>query len=145
MIRRILRSLPLVALLACGRQGATPLAVTEFSLQQAADSIPLAHHVDVRVGDVWMTLSDVSSESRCPRGVTCIWAGDAVADIGVHPGCYKAGCAAPSVLLSLHAMLQPQSGDALGYRVQLLALVPGQVAGVAADPARYVAWVRVTK
>ena len=145
MPNRIVSLLPLVLSLACGVQSGAPLAVTEYTLQQAADSIPLPYRTDVRVGDIWMTLTDVPSDSRCPTGVTCVWAGDAVAALAVHPGCYKAGCAAPSAALSLHTGLEPHEGVALGNRVQLLALRPEPVHGTAADSARYVAWVRVSR
>ena len=96
MPNRLVSLLPLALALACGAQSATPLAVTEYTLQQATDSIPLPYRTDIRVGEIWMTLTDVPSDSRCPIGVTCVWAGDAVADLSVHPGCYKAGCKAAS-------------------------------------------------
>ncbi len=144
-LSRTVRLLPLLAALACGGQAATPLAITEYSLQQAADSIPLPYRVDVRVGEAWMTLSDVPTDSRCAQGVTCVWAGDAAAEITVHPGCYKAGCLAPSAGLTLHTTLEPKGGDALGYHVQLLDLRPAPVHDVPTDPSRYVAWVRVSR
>ncbi len=143
-LTRTLRLLPLAAALACGSRSATPLAITGYTLQQAADSIPLPYRTDVRVGDVWMNLGDVPSDSRCPTGVTCVWAGDAVASIAVHPGCYKEGCASPSVGLSLHTTIDPREGDALGYHVQLLALRPEPARDITIDPTRYVAWVRVS-
>jgi hypothetical protein len=141
---RTLRLVPLAAALACGSQAATPLAITGYTLQQAADSIPLPYRTDVRVGDVWMSLGDEPSDSRCPTGVACVWAGDAVAAITVHPGCYKEGCAAPSTGLTLHTTLDPKEGDALGYHVRLLALRPEPARDTTIDPARYVAWVRVS-
>lgn len=138
-------ALAALALLGCGQQSAAPLALTEYTLEQAADSIPLPYRTDVRVGEVWMSLTDVPTDSRCPRGVVCVWAGDAVASIVVHPGCYRAGCLAPSALLALHTTLEPRAGEALGYRVQLVAVLPGPVAGTPTVPAHYVAWVRVSK
>ncbi len=134
-----------VATIACGQQAAAPLVSLEYSMQQAADSIPLPYGKDVRVGEVWMSLTDVPSDSRCPRGVVCVWAGDAVAAIAVHPPCYKAGCEAPSAGLSLHTNLEPREGVGLGYRVQLLALLPGPVNGKPTERSSFVAWVRVTK
>ena len=145
MPNRLVSLLPLVLALACGAQSATPLAVTEYTLQQATDSIPLPYRTDIRVGEIWMTLTDVPSDSRCPIGVTCVWAGDAVADLSVHPGCYKAGCKAASAALKLHTNLEPRDGVALGHRVELLDLRPEPAAGTAVDSSRYVAWVRVTR
>jgi len=145
MPHRIVRLLPLLLTVACGAQSPEPLAVAEYTLQQAADSIPLPYRTDVRVGEIWMTLAGVPSDSRCPIGVTCVWAGDAVAALAVHPGCYSAGCRAPSVALSLHTTLEPRAGEALGYRVQLLALRPEPVYGTPVDSSRFVAWVRVSR
>ena len=129
----------------CGRQSAAPVVTAEYSLQQAADSIPLHLREDVRVGEVWMTLTGVPSDSRCPRGVTCVWAGDAVAAIAVHPPCYKAGCKAASVGLELHTSLEPRAGVGWNYHVELRALHPAPVYGNPPDATAYVAWVRVTK
>lgn len=145
MPNRLVRLLPLVLTLACGAPGVTSLAVTEYTLQQATDSIPIPFRTDVRVGEIWMTLTDVPSDSRCPTGVACVWAGDAIAALAVHPGCYTAGCKAPSAVLTLHTNLEPRAGEGLGYHVQLLALHPEPVYGTAVDSSRYVAWVRVSR
>lgn len=142
---RHLVALALPALIACGQRGTTDVAATQFTLEQAADSIPLHYRTEVKVGDVWMSLTDVPSDSRCPRDVVCVWAGDAVAAIVVNPGCYKAGCLAPSMLLSLHTNLEPKTGEALGHVVTLLSLQPWPVADAPTPPKRYVAWVRVTQ
>ncbi len=145
-IPRLLKHLPLAALLACGSGSAsTPLDVTGYTLQQAADSIPLPYRTDVRVGEVWMNLGDVPSDSRCAQGVVCVWAGDAAVSLAVHPGCYKEGCAAPSAGITLHTTLEPKSGDALGYHIQLLAVRPEPVKDTPIDPTKYVAWVRVSQ
>ena len=145
MSRPIFTIWALAALTACGAQGATPVTPdTDFTLQRAADSIPLAIGKDVHVGDVWMTLGDVPSDSRCPTKVQCVWAGDAVAEIAVHPGCYKEGCKAASMLLSLHTNLEPKSGSGWGHKVTLLSITPYPDApNPSFDRSRYVAWVRV--
>ena len=133
------------AAVACGKPVAAPVTTPDYSITQAADSIPLAIGKEVHVDDVWMVLSDVSSDSRCPRGVQCVWAGDAVATIIVHPPCYKQGCKAASAQLQLHTTLEPHSGEGWGHKVQLLSLLPEPVAGTPTDRSRYVAWVRVTR
>lgn len=144
MPRQLLACAALALAAACGTQGATPLTPdSDFTLQQAADSIPLAIGKDVKVGDVWMTFSDVPNDSRCPSKMQCVWAGDAVAAIAVHPGCYKEGCKAASMLLSLHTNLEPKSGSGWGHKVTLLSLVPYPDDPASVDRSRYVAWVRV--
>lgn len=142
-VRFIVVAIP--ALLGCGRNGTLAPTSTEFSLEQAADSIPLPFGAEVKVGGVLLVLSDVPSDSRCAAGVTCVWAGDAVASIVVHPGCLHQGCRAPSMQLALHTNLEPRSGEALGHTVHLVALLPTPEAGKPTRLSRYVAWVRVTQ
>lgn len=135
----------LVVAAACGKPAAAPLtASTEFSITQAADSIPLLLGKEAKVGTVYMALTDVASDSRCPRDVVCVWAGDAVASIVVHPPCIKEGCKAASILLQLHTNLEPRSGEGWGHKVQLLALLPAPVSTKPTERSQYVAWVRVT-
>ncbi|MBC7893995.1 MAG: hypothetical protein H7066_01195 [Cytophagaceae bacterium] len=143
-----MKALRLVALLvvaACGKQAAAPQTTVEFSLTQAGDSIPLYLGQEAKVDDVYMVLSDVTNESRCARGVQCVWAGDAVASITVHPPCIKQGCKAASFNLALHTNLEPRSGEGWGHKVQLLALLPEPDINQPIDRSKYVAWVRVTK
>lgn len=142
--RRIITLLALTSI-ACGTQGVAPVQQVEYSLIQAADSVPLHYGREVRVGDVLLQLSDVPTDSRCPQGVACVWAGDAVANLSVDHPCRPAGCAAPTFLLQLHTTLEPRAGEGWGHRVQLLSLAPVPVHGTAIDKARYVAWVRVTR
>jgi len=137
--------LSLAAVLACGKPAAGPLTSAEYSLTQAGDSIPLPLGKEVHVGEVWMALSDVPSDSRCPRGVQCAWDGDAVAAIVVHPPCYKQGCKAASAGLQLHTRLEPRAGEGWSHRVELLALLPAPARDSAGEKPPYVAWVRVTQ
>lgn len=137
--------IPLAATLACGAEqtaAGTPDG-GEFSLVQAADSVPLPYNRIVKVGTVLLQLTDVS-DSRCPAGVQCVWEGDGVAGIAVHPPCYLDGCKAASIMLRLHTRLEPRAGTGYNHRVQLVGLVPMPEANREVDPRRYVAWVRVT-
>jgi hypothetical protein len=144
-----MKSFRLVALLlavvaACGKPAAGPLTTAEYSLTQAGDSIPLPIGKEVHVGEVWLVLSGVPSDSRCPQGVECAWEGDAVAAITVHPPCYKQGCKAASAGLELHTRLEPRSAEGWGHRVELLSLLPYPVRDAGNERPPYVAWVRVT-
>lgn len=116
----------------------------EFTLVQAADSVPLPYGRVVKVGEVYLQLGEVS-DSRCPVGVQCVWAGDGVATIGVHPPCFAGGCGAPSGVLVLHTNLEPKAGLGWGHRVELVGLKPVPVANKVIESSRYVAWVRVTR
>jgi hypothetical protein len=143
---RLLSSAFVCALLACsGSQGTTGIPdLNEFTLIQAADSVPLPFGRVVKVGEVYLQLGEVS-DSRCPAGVQCVWAGDGVATLAVHPPCYAAGCKAASTMLTLHTGMEPKAGLGWGHRVELVALRPAPVANQAVDQSRYVAWVRVTR
>ncbi len=151
-IHRIPGNLTSIALLsfltlgaACGSGSVAPIATTGYTLVQAADSVPLPYGSDVRIGDVWMTLTAVPADSRCPINVQCVWAGDATVELSVRPGCYMAGCEASSAAVVLHTNLQPRAARALGYQVQLLSLLPEPVYNMQLNPSRYVAWVRVSR
>lgn len=138
-------ALLLAVVVACGKPAASPLATAEYSLTQAGDSIPLPIGKEVRVGEVWLVLSGVPNDSRCPRGVVCVWEGDAIAAITVHPPCYKQGCKAASAGLELHTRLDPRSGEGWGHRVELLSLLPYPARDAGSERPPYVAWVRVTQ
>lgn len=118
--------------------------LTEFTLIQAADSVPLSFGKVVKVGDVYLQFGD-ATDSRCPIGVQCVWEGDGAATVVVHPPCYPEGCKAASIVLVLHTTLQPKAGIGWGHRVELVGLRPVPVANQVVDRARYVAWVRVSR
>jgi hypothetical protein len=142
---KALRLLALLVVAACGQHVSAPQTTAEFTLTEASDSIPLYIGREAKVDDVYMVLSDVTNESRCGRGAVCVWAGDAVAAITVHPPCIKQGCKAASITLQLHTHLEPSAGEAWDHKVELLALLPEPVAWEATDKSKYVAWVRVTR
>ncbi len=131
-----------VALAACSTS-VLPGDPSGQAIPLPADSVALRLGTDVHVGGVWLTLSSVPNDSRCPQSTQCVWAGDAVAAITVNPGCWKAGCAAPATQLALHTGVDPKAGDALGHHITLLGLAPAPTK--TGGPPAYVAWVRVTQ
>jgi hypothetical protein len=133
-----------LSLAACARATSEPDFSTAYSLAQAADSVPMVMGRETRVGTLWLTLTAVPEDSRCASDVTCVWAGDAVAEITAQPPCYKEGCLAPSAQLRLHTTLEPKSGDFSGHRVSLVRLTPHPVSTMRMDQRDYVAWVKVT-
>lgn len=134
-----------MAAAACAKSTtAVPDGTIEYSMSQAADSVPLYPGREVRVGTLWLTLTGVASDSRCASDVVCVWAGDAVAAIRADPPCIKDGCKAASMLMELHTTLDPRQAGYFGYTVRLVALKPYPVSTRSIDPASYVAWVRVT-
>lgn len=116
-----------------------------FTLEQAADSIPVAIGSTVTVERLLLTFADVPDDSRCPTRVVCVWAGDATVSTGVTLTCTRASppCAVPELQLKLHTNLEPRAGVYAGMEIRLVALMPvpelpGEVRGD-----RYVAWFRI--
>lgn len=82
---------------------------------------------EVRVG-----FTGVSSDSRCPKGEQCVWAGDAVVQVWMHRG------SDPRQLLVLHtAPSAAQAAQALGHELRLLGVTPEAVAARPIRPADY--------
>jgi hypothetical protein len=87
-----------------------------------------------RVGDssLLVGFDAVGSDSRCPRGAQCVWAGDATVLAWLRAG------AGPKVEMQLHtgAGLQ-QAAQALGHELRLLQLTPEPVSGSPISPGGY--------
>ncbi len=127
---------------------ATPVGIdapAEFSLEQAADSIPVAYGKTVSVDRLLLTFADVPEDSRCPTLVQCVSAGDATVNVGVTLTCTRTipACKVPELQLTLHTNVEPRAGTHAGMEVRLLTLrpvpdLPGQI-----QKERYVAWFRI--
>jgi hypothetical protein len=82
----------------------------------------------------------VPTDSRCPTGVTCVWAGDAVVQLSAHkpPN--------PQATAELHTDLAAQRETTYaGYRVRLVGLAPYPAGETPIDPRAYVATVVVSR
>jgi hypothetical protein len=106
---------------------------TTFELRVGQSAIIAAE--DLAIG-----FEGVSSDSRCGKGDTCIWEGDAVVEISLqlagtgktnHP-LHTNGRFANSVLFQ-------------GFSVRLVALLPQPVSGQDPAAADYVAMIQVTR
>lgn len=85
----------------------------------------------------------ISGDSRCPRGVDCVWAGDAAAELQISlPG-------APAVDVTLHTHGGPAGGPGEaahdGHVVTLLDVEPYPVYLEHIAPSEYVVLLRVTR
>jgi hypothetical protein len=87
-----------------------------------------------RTGDgTWRIGFDgVAGDSRCPKGVQCVWAGDATVRIWLQRG------TGPREARELHTATTT-GGGAPGPGVRLVRLDPTPVAGKAIAPADYIA------
>ena len=126
-MRRLLLALACTALAAC--DGAPPTAPAEDAAPRAAAAprtVTLNTNFDVRVGEtvnvsgesLSVRFDSVPSDSRCPTGVQCVWAGNAqvrvtLSKVGSAPG-----------TLNLNTTLDPRKGAYLNYEVELVGLAP---------------------
>jgi hypothetical protein len=121
--------------LACADDGsAGPLPVAQEVL---ADSVELAPGQELSVGTFRLSFLEVSSDSRCPEDVVCVWQGNAAVEIAVgmaegpsHPRTLNTAAGLPAV-------------DCSGFRVTLLELRPAPHAGVPIPAQDYRARFRV--
>ena len=79
-----------------------------------------------------VVFDSVTSDSRCPIGFECFWAGDGASRLRIYND------AGPAVTCTLHTTLLPQLITADGFTVQLKELDPFPRAGVTIDPPAYV-------
>lgn len=105
----------------------------------AADiRIELGRTATVEAGALEVTFSEVTTDSRCPKGEACVWEGDAVVRVAL-----KSAADAGTVELHTASRLS-QAAAFAGWFVELVALDPVPVAGKPI-PQGYVATVRVTR
>ncbi|MFN8583427.1 MAG: hypothetical protein U0163_20930 [Gemmatimonadaceae bacterium] len=120
------------------------LAPVAFTLEQAADSIPIGYGQTVAVGNILVSFTDVA-DSRCPSRVVCVWAGDGVVSLSATLTCTRSTppCSVPSQLLTLHTMLEPKSVTYGGLAVRLLGLKPYPEQPGSLKNSDYVAWLQL--
>ena len=110
-------------------RGTTLAAASELRLE-------LGQTIAVDDGALEITFSEVISDSRCPKGETCFWEGDAVIRLAARSG-------ADAGAIELHTASRGPHADVFaGWSIELLALDPTPVAGKPA-PLAYVATLRV--
>jgi hypothetical protein len=131
-----------VAGAACASSKGLPTEPVVYSQAQAADSVLVRVGQTIVVSGIRLRFNAVQSDSRCPSDVVCVWAGDAVANLRVELNC---DCDGPSFELKLHTNLQPKSGTAYSFRVELLHLEPYPSVSSPIKDDAYSAWIRLTK
>ena len=112
-----------------------------YSQSEASDSVKVRVGQTIVVEGIRVRFSTVESDSRCGSDVVCIWEGDAVANFVVEQNCE---CRSAAFELKLHTALDPKSGSAYGFRVELLELVPYPRSTSPIRKDAYEAWVRIT-
>lgn len=113
------------ASMGCGSRVPAPTASGEEPGAPASQAAPI--QVTLRVGEAHelaggkgtVTFSGVAADSRCPKGVTCVWEGDAAVDLRVQSG------SAEPVTVQLHTNDRfDREGTAAGLRLRLESLDP---------------------
>ena len=127
---------------ACASSNGFPTEPVVYSQAEAADSVRIRVGQTIVVESIKVRLNAVESDSRCPMDAICVWQGDAVTSFTVEQNC---DCDTPAFELKLHTSLQPKSGTAYGFRLELLNLQPYPMASLPTKQDSYYAWIRLTK
>jgi hypothetical protein len=127
---------------ACQSTAGPPDALTEELVQaELAQTFTLSPGQVARIGrdGPYLGFRRVSSDSRCPMDVVCVWMGDAVVqvEVGLTQGSWTHG--------ELHTDPQQPPLDAGGYRIRLTELQPYPRSSETTDAGRYRATFEVTR
>lgn len=132
MIASRLVSVLLLALCGCSASREAASAEREQTAV-VGERFSLPHAGTASLGDLRITFSAVTVESRCPKSVVCVWAGDAAILLEVRKG-------VETRTVELHTSPpQPRTGDAFGYRIELVDLEPYPDAPGDLKPSAYLA------
>jgi hypothetical protein len=134
-------------LAACEQDATAPSRAPEEALASASASVSLDQPFELRVGrsatvageGLTVSFEAVPSDSRCPTGVQCVWAGNAVVQVVLSKDGKAFGA-------ELNTNLEPTSVDYLNYNVALVSLAPYPTAkGGAISQSQYRATFVVTR
>ena len=118
-----------LALAACGAQGTEPALGENIALRFGAS-------VTIPGDSVAVRFTDVTSDSRCPSNVQCVWAGEAETVFTVG--------ATQQVTLTLGADAKKATAIARGHQITLLALKPYPTSTATIAKSDYIATIRIT-
>jgi hypothetical protein len=122
-------------LAACGVSITTP---TEPIVTVVGDTtfVQLPVDSEVMVDAVSIHFDRVTEDSRCPFGVTCVWAGNGRIELTVSDG-------VDTQILGLNTDTPPTEGDFGGFTIRLDQLDPYPSAGRPTRPSSYAATIAV--
>ena len=147
MKRAFFAVLCVAGLAACNQDATSPVQAPEAPRAAASASVSLDQPFELRVGrsatvageGLTVSFEAVPSDSRCPTGVQCVWAGNAVVQVVLSKDGKAFGA-------ELNTNLEPTSVDYLNYNVELVSLAPYPTAnGGAISQSQYRATFVVTK
>lgn len=95
---------------------------------------------EIKSEDIKITFLNVTSDSRCPSDVTCIWQGQAGIEIDVQKGEVES-----SISLSIGGDSSPEESIFNAYLIQLVDLSPYPISTKNIQPEDYTATIKITK
>ena len=101
--------------------------------------IKVGETVSIRKESLKISFSSVSEDSRCPEGVTCVWAGNGKIVLRLTKSRKR------SATMSLNTTLDPKHDDYQGYDVKLVSLDPYPKKGATIKKKEYVATLIVSR
>lgn len=103
--------------------------------------VEVGEHVTFRDEGFTVRFIEVVGDSRCPIGVTCVWAGNARIRVAVEP--LVRGAA--DHVFELNTYLDPKQASFAPYSIRLVSLYPYPHVNVERRNESYVATLRVTR
>jgi len=129
-------AVPLLALMLMGfahdpRGSGNVVLGQEFKIKNGREAVIRGEKLSIKVQSV--------SDSRCPSGATCIWAGNGEVVIKVAKKNKK------QVLAKLNTSTEPKEITYRGFKIKLIALSPYPKINQSIDPKNYESTIVVTK
>jgi hypothetical protein len=118
---------------------AQPATVTKEAALDQEFEVRLGQQVSIEHEGLRVAFSSLIEDSRCPQGVTCVWAGNAKVLLRLG----KAGKRA--ALMRLNTGLDPKHDSYRGYDVKLIGLTPYPKKDVRIKKRDYVATLVVSR
>jgi len=119
-------------------QSSAPISIeanldSEFALQ-------VNQSAEIKSEDMKITFLNITSDSRCPSDVTCIWQGQAGIELDVQKGEVES-----TVSLSIGGDSSPEESIFNSYLIQLVDLSPYPISTKNIQPEDYTATIKITK
>ena len=134
-MRMRITAVPLLALVLMGfaqHPGSSKVALGElFKLKNGHQAVVSGEKLSITIQSV--------ADSRCPSGVTCIWAGNGEVVIKVDKKSKK------QVVATLNTSSDPKEIAYRGFKIKLIALSPYPTINQSIDPKNYESTIVVTK
>lgn len=125
----------LLFIFGCTANGETAIDVS----LESAFQLHVGQSARISAENIEITFVGVTADSRCGKGVTCIWEGDAVVRIRAQVGAEKTEH-------ELHtASRNANAADFANFSVGLVALYPAAIAERVIEPTAYIATLRVVR